>query len=141
VEATVTNPKNGRFSARGRFSESGVIDMFLLSSKTPAGVQQQYAGLVGTQFMPPAFALGYHQCRWNYKDEADVREARPPPRLQRGREGAEAPALLHAPAADPRGRALKAAHDGGRWTGSSTSTTSRTTCSGSTSSTPSGNAT
>jgi hypothetical protein len=96
--------------------------MFLLSAKTPAGVQQQYAGLVGTQFMPPAFALGYHQCRWNYKDEADVREApppppyrspyapptvplltplygplRPPPRLQRGCGGAEAPAPQHAP--------------------------------------------
>ena len=22
--------------------------------------------------MPPAFSLGYHQCRWNYRDEADV---------------------------------------------------------------------
>ena len=56
------------------FTESGVMDLFLMSSKTPAGVQQQYASLVGTQFMPPMFSLGYHQCRWNYKDEADVRE-------------------------------------------------------------------
>jgi len=55
------------------FSESGVIDVFLLSSDTPKGVQMQYASLVGTQFMPPAFSLGYHQCRWNYKDDADVR--------------------------------------------------------------------
>ena len=23
--------------------------------------------------MPQLFALGYHQCRWNYRDEADVR--------------------------------------------------------------------
>ena len=23
--------------------------------------------------MPQYFALGYHQCRWNYKDEADVK--------------------------------------------------------------------
>ena len=22
---------------------------------------------------PPLFSLGYHQCRWNYRDEADVR--------------------------------------------------------------------
>lgn len=27
---------------------------------------------VGTQELPPLFALGYHQCRWNYKDERDV---------------------------------------------------------------------
>jgi len=56
------------------FAESGVMDLFLMSSKAPAGVQQQYASLVGTQFMPPIFSLGYHQCRWNYKDEADVRD-------------------------------------------------------------------
>jgi len=56
------------------FSESGVMDLFLMAAKTPTEVQGQYAQLVGTQFMPPLFALGYHQCRWNYKDEADVRE-------------------------------------------------------------------
>ncbi|MEE6519075.1 hypothetical protein FKM82_030542, partial [Ascaphus truei] len=26
----------------------------------------------GTQSLPPQFSLGYHQCRWNYEDEADV---------------------------------------------------------------------
>ncbi len=31
------------------FSESGIIDVFLLSSTEPAEVQQQYAQLVGTQ--------------------------------------------------------------------------------------------
>ena len=56
------------------FAESGVMDLFLMSAKAPAAVQQQYASLVGTQFMPPMFSLGYHQCRWNYKDEADVRD-------------------------------------------------------------------
>lgn len=24
--------------------------------------------------MPPLFSLGYHQCRWNYEDEQDVKE-------------------------------------------------------------------
>lgn len=24
--------------------------------------------------MPPLFSLGYHQCRWNYENEADVKE-------------------------------------------------------------------
>ena len=27
---------------------------------------------MGTQDLPPMFSLGYHQCRWNYKDEKDV---------------------------------------------------------------------
>lgn len=26
----------------------------------------------GTQAFPPVFALGYHQCRWNYNDQEDV---------------------------------------------------------------------
>lgn len=27
----------------------------------------------GFPALPPLFALGYHQCRWNYDDEADVK--------------------------------------------------------------------
>jgi alpha 1,3-glucosidase len=32
----------------------------------------RYASLTGTGAMPQLFAIGYHQCRWNYRDEADV---------------------------------------------------------------------
>ena len=32
----------------------------------------QHAALTGVTPLPPLFALGYHQCRWNYKDEEDV---------------------------------------------------------------------
>ena len=35
-------------------------------------VWRQYAKLTGTQQLPPIFSLGYHQCRWNYRDEKDV---------------------------------------------------------------------
>ena len=35
-------------------------------------VSQQYAALTGTAALPQMFALGYHQCRWNYRDEEDV---------------------------------------------------------------------
>ncbi|XP_042639632.1 neutral alpha-glucosidase C [Orycteropus afer afer] len=54
-------------------SESGVIDVFLLTGPTPFDVFKQYSYLTGTQAMPPLFSLGYHQCRWNYEDEQDVR--------------------------------------------------------------------
>lgn len=53
-------------------SESGVIDLFLLPGSTPGRVFRQYGAITGTQGLPPLFALGYHQCRWNYRDEADV---------------------------------------------------------------------
>ncbi|CAD7696507.1 unnamed protein product [Ostreobium quekettii] len=53
-------------------AESGVLDLFLLLGPGPAQVVGQYAGLTGTTAMPQLFALGYHQCRWNYNDQADV---------------------------------------------------------------------
>ncbi|XP_069805509.1 neutral alpha-glucosidase C-like isoform X2 [Dendropsophus ebraccatus] len=53
-------------------SESGVVDVFLLMGPAPLDVFKQYAQLTGTQMFPPLFSLGYHQCRWNYEDEADV---------------------------------------------------------------------
>ncbi|XP_076983673.1 neutral alpha-glucosidase C isoform X2 [Tamandua tetradactyla] len=54
-------------------SESGIIDVFLLTGPTPSDVFKQYSYLTGTQAMPPFFSLGYHQCRWNYEDEQDVK--------------------------------------------------------------------
>ncbi|KAM9294456.1 neutral alpha-glucosidase C [Gastrophryne carolinensis] len=53
-------------------SESGIVDVFLLLGPSPQDVFSQYARLTGTQSFPPLFSLGYHQCRWNYEDEADV---------------------------------------------------------------------
>jgi alpha-glucosidase (family GH31 glycosyl hydrolase) len=53
-------------------SESGEVDVFLLPGPTIPAVYRQYTALTGTQQLPPLFALGYHQCRWNYRDERDV---------------------------------------------------------------------
>ena len=53
-------------------SESGVLDLFLLPGSNPESLYRQYAQLTGTSALPPMFSLGYHQCRWNYKDEKDV---------------------------------------------------------------------
>ncbi|XP_013005977.1 neutral alpha-glucosidase AB isoform X3 [Cavia porcellus] len=53
-------------------SESGIIDVFLLLGPSVFDVFRQYTSLTGTQALPPLFSLGYHQSRWNYRDEADV---------------------------------------------------------------------
>lgn len=53
-------------------SESGVLDVFLLVGPTTADFFNQYTLITGRAQMPPAFAIGYHQCRWNYNNEADV---------------------------------------------------------------------
>uniref|UniRef100_A0A8C7ZAV1 Glucosidase II alpha subunit b n=1 Tax=Oryzias sinensis TaxID=183150 RepID=A0A8C7ZAV1_9TELE len=54
-------------------SESGIIDVFIMLGPTPKHVFSQYASLTGTQSFPPLASLGYHQCRWNYNDQEDVR--------------------------------------------------------------------
>ncbi|ESO08740.1 hypothetical protein HELRODRAFT_74366 [Helobdella robusta] len=54
------------------FSESGIIDVFILLGPQPNDVFRQYAKLTGTTSLPPLFALAYHQSRWNYNDEQDV---------------------------------------------------------------------
>uniref|UniRef100_A0A8C2I8I9 Neutral alpha-glucosidase AB n=1 Tax=Cyprinus carpio TaxID=7962 RepID=A0A8C2I8I9_CYPCA len=54
-------------------SESGIIDVFIMLGPKPADVFTQYASLTGTQSFPPLSALAYHQCRWNYNDQEDVK--------------------------------------------------------------------
>ncbi|KAM3594386.1 uncharacterized protein V6R79_006984 [Siganus canaliculatus] len=54
-------------------SESGIIDCIVLLGPSPQQLFSQYAQLTGFQALPPLFALGYHQSRWNYNDEADVK--------------------------------------------------------------------
>lgn len=53
-------------------SESGEVDFFLFSGPSSKEVFSQFTLLTGRQQLPPMFALGYHQCRWNYRDEKDV---------------------------------------------------------------------
>ncbi|EFN52006.1 hypothetical protein CHLNCDRAFT_139544, partial [Chlorella variabilis] len=53
-------------------AESGVVDVFVFVGPRPADVARQMAALTGGSALPQMFALGYHQCRWNYKDEQDV---------------------------------------------------------------------
>lgn len=53
-------------------SENGVLDMVLLIGENPAEINRKYGQLTGYMALPQEFALGYHQCRWNYNDQDDV---------------------------------------------------------------------
>ncbi|XP_075987890.1 glucosidase 2 subunit alpha isoform X2 [Anticarsia gemmatalis] len=68
----VTGGQKRRVDARF-FSEANVIDVFVLLGDKPADVFRQYTALTGHAPLPPKFSLAYHQCRWNYVDETDVR--------------------------------------------------------------------
>lgn len=58
----------------GIISETGNLEVFVMLGDNLDQVQQQYRDLTGPPPMPPLFALGYHQSRWNYNDEKDVLE-------------------------------------------------------------------
>lgn len=55
-------------------SESGILDLLLLPGPRPSHLAKQYALLTGGTALPPQWSTAYHQCRWNYIDEADVLE-------------------------------------------------------------------
>lgn len=56
------------------FSESGLLDVFVFLGPTPKDIISKYAELTGTTAMPQEFSLGYHQCRWNYVSDEDVKD-------------------------------------------------------------------
>ncbi|XP_058442843.1 neutral alpha-glucosidase AB [Malaya genurostris] len=53
-------------------SESGIIDVFVLTGPSPLDAFRQYTDLTGKAPLPQMYAIAYHQCRWNYNDEQDV---------------------------------------------------------------------
>ncbi|KYQ91049.1 alpha-glucosidase II [Tieghemostelium lacteum] len=55
-------------------SESGIMDVFILTGPSPKEFFVQYATLTGTTALPQMFSIAYHQSRWNYKSEEDVRQ-------------------------------------------------------------------
>ena len=56
------------------FSESGVLDLFVFLGPTPQDIVQSYSEITGYTQLPQLFAIGYHQCRWNYVTDEDVRD-------------------------------------------------------------------
>lgn len=54
-------------------SESGVLDLFVLLGP-PKEALLRMAQVTGFPVLPPQFALGYHQCRWNYRTQAELLE-------------------------------------------------------------------
>ncbi|EEQ89263.1 alpha 1,3-glucosidase [Blastomyces dermatitidis ER-3] len=56
------------------FSEAGQLDVFVFLGPTPQALSKSYGELTGFTQLPQHFAIGYHQCRWNYVTDEDVRD-------------------------------------------------------------------
>ncbi len=50
------------------------MDLFVMLGDEPVDIFDSFTYLTGRPKLPQMFALGYHQCRWNYVDESDVAE-------------------------------------------------------------------
>ena len=55
-------------------SETGLLDVFVFLGPTPQDVIGSYAELTGYTALPQQFATAYHQCRWNYVTDEDVKD-------------------------------------------------------------------
>jgi len=53
-------------------AEKGQPNLYIIYGPSLAELTRKLQKLIGTTPLPPAWALGYHQCRWGYKSEADL---------------------------------------------------------------------
>lgn len=56
------------------FSETGRIDLFVFLGPSPSDISKTYGQLTGYTQLPQHFSIAYHQCRWNYVTDEDVKE-------------------------------------------------------------------
>ena len=55
-------------------SEDGLVDVWLFAGPEAEDVFRQSTAVTGRPFLPPLFATAYHQSRWNYNSQDDVRD-------------------------------------------------------------------
>jgi alpha-glucosidase len=53
-------------------SEGGQPRLIIMAAKSLAELTRKHQSLVGRTPLPPAWSLGYHQCRWGYESMADL---------------------------------------------------------------------
>ncbi len=51
----------------------GVIDYYLTLNDTPEKALISIHDIIGHPTLPPYWSLGFHQCRWGYKSDKDIR--------------------------------------------------------------------
>lgn len=56
------------------WSEGGELQYYYIHGPQLMDVVKRYHTLTGTSYLPPTWALGYHQCRWSYYPEKKVRD-------------------------------------------------------------------
>lgn len=55
-------------------AEGGQLDYYLFAGPKPKDVVEQYTEITGRMPLPPKWAIGYHQSRYSYESEQEVRD-------------------------------------------------------------------
>ena len=55
-------------------ADRGNLDYYMIFGENMARVVEGFCALTGTHELPPMWALGYHQSRWSYENEAELRK-------------------------------------------------------------------
>ncbi|GAA30540.2 lysosomal alpha-glucosidase [Clonorchis sinensis] len=50
----------------------GILDFFIFTGPDPMDVTAQYLSLIGHPLLPPYWSLGFHLCRFGYRDSEEV---------------------------------------------------------------------
>lgn len=69
IDTAATNADEIRFVADGPS-----FPVIIIEGSTPQDVVKELARLTGKMELPPIWAIGYHQCRYSYYPESQVRE-------------------------------------------------------------------
>ncbi|MGY5351765.1 glycoside hydrolase family 31 protein [Wenyingzhuangia sp. IMCC45533] len=56
------------------WAEGGEMNYYFIYGPKMQDVVASYTNLTGTPELPPLWALGYHQCKWSYYPESNVKE-------------------------------------------------------------------
>ncbi|QNL49940.1 DUF4968 domain-containing protein [Olivibacter sp. SDN3] len=56
------------------WSEGGELQYYYIHGPHMMDVVKRYHSITGTHYLPPLWALGFHQCRWSYYPESKVYE-------------------------------------------------------------------
>ncbi len=56
------------------WAHGGEMNYYFINGPQLMDVSAKYVKLTGAPEMPPMWALGYHQCKWSYTPESQVRE-------------------------------------------------------------------
>ncbi|WP_270090195.1 glycoside hydrolase family 31 protein [Sphingobacterium sp. SYP-B4668] len=56
------------------WSEGGELQYYYIHGPHMMDVVKRYHSITGTHYLPPMWAIGYHQCRWSYYPETMVRD-------------------------------------------------------------------